>query len=45
MLSQDIRVQDKKLVTDHMTIHLNDTWVGREMSKFYNSHVKTNFLL
>jgi signal transduction histidine kinase len=34
---QDIRGQDKKLVTDHMTIHLNDTWVGREMLKFYTS--------
>jgi signal transduction histidine kinase len=34
---QDIRGQDKKLVTDHMIIHLNDTWVGREMQKFYTS--------
>ena len=34
---QDIRGDDKKLVTDHMTINLNDTWVGREMLKFYDS--------
>jgi len=34
---QDIREQNKKLVTDHMTIQLNDTWIGREMMKFYNA--------
>jgi signal transduction histidine kinase len=37
---QDIRGHDKKLVTDHMTIYLNDTWVGREMLKFYTSDEK-----
>jgi len=37
---QDIREQGRKLVTDHMTIHLNDTWVGREMLKFYTSDQK-----
>jgi signal transduction histidine kinase len=34
---QDVRGEDKKLVADHMTIQLNNTWVGREMLKFYNS--------
>ncbi|HET9825243.1 MAG TPA: ATP-binding protein [Chitinophagaceae bacterium] len=37
---QDIRENDKKLVTDHMTINLNDTWVGREMFRFYHSDKK-----
>jgi signal transduction histidine kinase len=37
---QDIRDQDKKLVTDYMTIYLSDTWVGREMLKFYTSDQK-----
>jgi signal transduction histidine kinase len=34
---KDIRENDTRLVTDHMTINLNDTWVGREMLEFYNS--------
>jgi signal transduction histidine kinase len=34
---QDVRGEDKKLVADHMTIRLNDTWVGREMLRFYKS--------
>ncbi|MFI5134193.1 MAG: sensor histidine kinase [Chitinophagales bacterium] len=37
---QDIREQNRKLVTDHMIINLNDTWVGREMLKFYTSGQK-----
>ncbi|HCD88588.1 MAG TPA: hypothetical protein DEQ87_13265, partial [Algoriphagus sp.] len=28
---------DKKLISDYMTILLEDTWVGREMLSFYNS--------
>ena len=42
---QDIREQDKKLVTDHMTLSLNDTWVGREMMKFYTSNQKQTSIL
>ena len=37
---QDIRDEARKLVTDHMTINLNDTWVGREMLRFYRSAEK-----
>ncbi|MDQ6755708.1 MAG: hypothetical protein M3004_02120, partial [Bacteroidota bacterium] len=37
---KDIRADDKKLVSDHMTINLNDTWVGRKMLRFYNSDKK-----
>ncbi|PKA83101.1 phospho-acceptor domain-containing protein [Ulvibacter sp. MAR_2010_11] len=33
----DIRSKTKKLVTDHFKLNLNDTWVGREMLKLYNS--------
>jgi signal transduction histidine kinase len=32
--------KDGKLVSDHMTIELKDTWVGREMLKFYQSGQK-----
>ncbi len=39
---QDIREEDKKLLTDHMTMHLKDTWVGREMMKFYRSDQNQN---
>ncbi|QYH40854.1 GHKL domain-containing protein [Algoriphagus sp. NBT04N3] len=28
---------DKKLISDYMTIRLEDTWVGREMLSFYQS--------
>jgi len=42
---QDIREQGKKLVTDNMTIHLNDTWVGREMLKFYRSAQRQTSIL
>src|SRR5579862_324472 len=37
---RDIRIEDKKLVSDHMIINLQDTWVGREMQKFYSSKEK-----
>jgi len=43
---QDIRGEDKQLVADHMTIRLNDTWVGREMLKFYTSdQTQTSILM
>ncbi|MBI1780825.1 MAG: nuclear transport factor 2 family protein [Sphingobacteriales bacterium] len=32
--------KENKLVSDHMIIHLQDTWVGREMLAFYNSGEK-----
>ena len=32
--------KDNKLVSDYMTINLNDTWVGREMLSFYRSDRK-----
>ena len=35
---KDIRETNKSLASDHMTIHLQDTWVGREMLKFNNSN-------
>ena len=31
---------ERKLVADHMTIDLNDTWVGRQMYEFYRSDKK-----
>ncbi len=34
---KDIRGKNKKLVTDHMTLRLDETWVGRQMKKFYGS--------
>ena len=37
---QDVREQNTKLVSDQITINLNDTWVGREMLKFYSSDQK-----
>ncbi len=42
---QDIREKDKKLLTDHMTIHLPDTWVGKEMMDFYKSSQKQTSIL
>ncbi|MCJ7468230.1 MAG: ATP-binding protein [Maribacter sp.] len=32
---KDIRSKKKKLVSDHFPLDLKDTWVGREMKKFY----------
>jgi hypothetical protein len=37
---KDIRSEEKKLVNDHFALNLNDTWVGREMLKFYGSSNK-----
>jgi len=34
---KDIRVPEKKLVADHITMELHKTWVGREMLEFYAS--------
>ena len=37
---KDIRSEEKKLVSDHFPLNLQDTWVGREMEKFYQSDAK-----
>jgi signal transduction histidine kinase/tetratricopeptide (TPR) repeat protein len=37
---KDPKNEEKKMVTDHFQLTLNDTWVGREMKKFYNSDDK-----
>ena len=37
---KDLRVEEKKLVSDHFPLNLNDTWVGREMKKFFGSGAK-----
>ncbi|HEX6169969.1 MAG TPA: hypothetical protein VFZ33_09760, partial [Chitinophagaceae bacterium] len=37
---KDLRVEEKKLVSDHFPLNLNDTWVGREMKNFYSSDAK-----
>jgi hypothetical protein len=42
---KDIREGERKLVADHMTMQLNDTWVGREMLKFYTSDQKQTSIL
>jgi len=34
---KDADEDEKKLITDHFALDLNDTWVGREMLRFYNS--------
>ncbi len=34
---KDIREENKKLVSDEMTLMLSDTWVGNEMWMFYRS--------
>nr|MCU0368713.1 nuclear transport factor 2 family protein [Cyclobacteriaceae bacterium] len=34
---KDVRGKNKKLVTDHMTLRLDETWVGRQMKKFFYS--------
>ncbi|HSW54123.1 MAG TPA: SpoIIE family protein phosphatase [Ignavibacteriaceae bacterium] len=34
---KDIREENKRLVSDEMTLTLSDTWVGNEMWKFYRS--------
>jgi len=42
---QDIREGKKKLIADYMSIQLNDTWVGKEMLKFYQSGKKQASIL
>ncbi len=37
---KDIRSKKKKLVSDHFPLDLKDTWVGREMKKFYATSKK-----
>jgi signal transduction histidine kinase/predicted RNA binding protein with dsRBD fold (UPF0201 family) len=37
---KDIRTTKKKLVSDHFPLDLKDTWVGREMKKFYGTGKK-----
>ncbi len=37
---KDIRSEEKKLVSDHFPLNLYDTWVGKEMEKFYRSDAK-----
>jgi signal transduction histidine kinase len=34
---KDVREKEKGMVTDHFALDLNETWVGREMLKFYES--------
>jgi signal transduction histidine kinase/ketosteroid isomerase-like protein len=43
---KDIRSKNKKLVTDHMTLRLEETWVGRQMKKFQRSkQTRTSILM
>jgi len=42
---KDIRETNGKLVTDHMTLNLKETWVGRAMISFYHSGEKQNSIL
>ncbi len=43
---KDIRSKNKKLVTDHMTLRLNETWVGKQMQKFHRSkQTRTSILM
>ena len=43
---KDVRDKNKKLVTDHMTLALDETWVGREMQKFHHSkQTRTSILM
>jgi signal transduction histidine kinase len=43
---KDIRAPEKKLVSDHITMELHKTWVGREMLAFYNSsHQQTSIVM
>jgi signal transduction histidine kinase len=37
---KDPKHTDKKMIADHFMLNLNDTWVGREMKKFYLSDEK-----
>jgi hypothetical protein len=43
---KDIRGKNRKLVTDHMTMRLNETWVGKQMHKFHRSkQTRTSILM
>jgi signal transduction histidine kinase/ketosteroid isomerase-like protein len=42
---KDLRASDKKLVSDHFELQLNDTWVGREMLAFYGSSQKNTSIV
>ena len=37
---KDPKETGKKMVSDHFHLELNDTWVGREMKKFYSADSK-----
>ncbi|HYM93601.1 MAG TPA: ATP-binding protein, partial [Chitinophagaceae bacterium] len=37
---QDPKHTEKKMVSDHFLLNLDDTWVGREMENFYHSNEK-----
>ncbi|HEU4859148.1 MAG TPA: ATP-binding protein, partial [Chitinophagaceae bacterium] len=37
---KDISSEEKKLVNDHFALNLRETWVGREMLRFYQSPQK-----
>ena len=37
---KDVRDAEKNLVSDHFKLNLKDTWVGKQMLKFYKSKVK-----
>jgi len=37
---QDPKHTEKKMVSDHFVLNLDDTWVGREMKEFYGSGEK-----
>jgi signal transduction histidine kinase len=37
---KDSKVPEKKLVSDHFKLQLNDTWVGQQMHAFYQSNKK-----
>ena len=34
---KDVRRKEKRLVTDHFSLNLNESWVGRQMLEFFNS--------
>jgi len=37
---KDVRGENRRLISDNMTINIQETWVGREMNNFYNSAQK-----
>jgi signal transduction histidine kinase len=37
---KDPKQTEKRMVSDHFALDLNDTWVGRQMLQFYNSNEK-----